>query len=143
MSAWIVSKGHVDALVQQMIVDGLITLDQADATGKMLWDENHYGVNVRYRGHEPTPDYKFEGVEARLDDIVILAQIHCLNYQCAEWQGYENQPGMQLIKRLRTRICDRHGVEPGDVDSDYHLWRDAPWGIDSIEEAIAQSEARP
>lgn len=137
MSAWIVSKGHVDAIVQQLIVDGLITLDQADATGRMLWDENHYSISVRYGEDAQTPDYKFEGVEAPLSDGVILACIHCLDSQCAEWQGYDQTPGMKLIERLRRVICQRHGIT--DPDNDGPLWADAPWGIDSIEEAIART----
>lgn len=134
---WIVTKAHIDALVQQMIVDGVIHASEADSTGTRLWAENHHSVSVRYREDCQAPDYKFKGIEARLDDGVILALIHCLDYQCCEWDGYENETGMQLIQRLRGRICRRHGIN--DVQDDQSLWANAPWGIDSIEEAIART----
>lgn len=71
MSAWVVSKRHIDILVQSAIVgatdserdwlhvgqdfsywhDGArhkVTYKNASEVGQMLWNENHYSVDYRY-----------------------------------------------------------------------------------------------
>lgn len=40
MSAWIVEKAHIDALVTRLIELDLASEASADDVGQMLWDEN-------------------------------------------------------------------------------------------------------
>ena len=48
MSAWIVSKGHIDVLVNGLLQHGLISPKEIAQTGQLLWRENHLSVNDRY-----------------------------------------------------------------------------------------------
>lgn len=143
MSAWIVSKAHIDALVQASIENGLIPLDRecADLLGVLLWEENRYSVAVRYPGDAdgewPGPigltiaeihGYRFEGVEAPMDSSIILTLADCWEYQCAEFRGWDERPGAERVRRLRAAIGD--GVQASkDVRH---------WGIDDIREAVYQ-----
>lgn len=135
MSAWIVTKGHIDCLVQAMIVEGIVPMADATSTGKLLWDENHRSVNCRYDESESTPDYVFEGVEAPLDDLVVWRQLDCYDYQTcehAEWHDPTN-PARALHDRLEAIYRARYGSESS---YDVTVVGELPWGIDTIEQAV-------
>lgn len=147
MSAWIVSQGHIDVLVQGLIAEGIITPREANAWGRRLWEENRHSVAIRYPadadGEWPGPigltraeiaGYLFRGVEAPLADGAVLAAIHCLEYQCAEWAGYEDEPGIVAVEILRRRIEDRH-------PAGWEGWREWPWGFEDVTEAIDRTPA--
>lgn len=134
MSAWIVTPGHINTLVQAMAAEGIIPLTEATEVGRMLWDENHRSVNYRYRETTPTPDYSFEGIEARLDDTVVGVQVACYEYQSCEHPGWETSRARELCSLLADAICARNGWESAD---DAPGWDRAPWGVESIIEAVA------
>ena len=139
MSAWIVSKGHIDVLVQALIVEGLIRPDQASEYGQLLWKENHHSVDVRYREENEVPVYEFSGIEAPLADGAVHHAIRCYHYQCMEWEGFEDEPGMRFILELERIIDERH---PADGDGDRFGGEDWPWGFDSIEQAVDRAQAK-
>src|SRR6516162_2833567 len=68
MSAWIVSRQHIDVMVDAAIRNGLIEPSQADEVGRMLWKENLVSVAYRYPrdkgGKRPGPtDFRDADVE--------------------------------------------------------------------------------
>lgn len=150
MSAWIVSKGHIDCLVQASIAERLTAPHEANETGRMLWQECFNSVVYRYPndgdGERPGPrdfrdadvdDYEFRGVEAPLDDAIVVWQIHCYDYQSCEHPEWETSDARELVLKLEAVIDARHAAE-GDS---WHYnapstqgWH--PWGIDSIEQAV-------
>lgn len=175
MSAWIVSKPHIDCLVQAMIVEGIVPMEQADETGQVLWEENVISVQYRYRGESrltlPGPieytdpaTYKFTGVEAPLDDLIVWRQLDCYEYQTCEHEGWrqgyercdhadaqllvgERRPARVLHDALEAVYTKRYGVTSShDFEAQRHGKPDianqnrgnVPWGIDDITEAIAR-----
>lgn len=141
MSAWTVSKAHIDVLVQAMIDEQVIDPEQATAIGATLWRENYRSVNYRYRRHDPVPRYTFRGIEAPLDPAVVVKSAACYHYQCAEFQGWADEHGARLVKELADRIGRKAGVDDPDL-----LWQRAdetgrrlPWGIEDSREAIDHS----
>lgn len=48
MSAWIVSKQHIDVLTKALFDYGLIGDEPPTVVGKMLWDENLESIHYRY-----------------------------------------------------------------------------------------------
>lgn len=136
MSAWIVSKAHIDCLVQAMIADGLVPMEKATAIGRELWSENHRSINYRYGERGKRPPYEFRGVEAPLDDWVVFKQAHCYDYQTCEHPTYEKSRSHRLITALCEKIMPRLGV----TSENYHEhpgWQGGPWGIERIKQAIA------
>jgi hypothetical protein len=126
MSAWIVTKSHIDALVTQLIAEGIIEPYRANEVGTVLWDENHYSVNVRYSEDTKAPEYIYEAPDGfNLDPAKVHTLIGCWQYQCAEWDGYDQTDGYKLLERLEKAIEAKYGssTERG------------PWGIDTLEEA--------
>lgn len=136
MSAWIVSKAHIDCLVQAMVVEGIVPLDKATVTGRELWRENHRSINYRYNERQRTPAYEFSGIEAPLDDWTVFKQISCYGYQTCERPDWEKSRSYRLTEKLAAVILARLGVTRESV-YDHPGWADGPWGIDRIEEAIA------
>jgi hypothetical protein len=130
MSAWLVSKAHIDCLVQAMAVEGVIAFDQATTTGRLLWNENCLSLGARY--DDPIPpeigDYVFKGVGAPLDDAIVRNQIGCYGYQSCEHEEWEASEAKALCDRLQALLDGRLGEEADDTA--------LPWGIDRIEEAF-------
>jgi hypothetical protein len=149
MSAWIVSKPHIDALVQEMIARDLIRLDQADATGRELWEECRRSVAYRYPNDtgdndRPGPvgltdermaQYEFEGVEAPLHPEAIAYACNCYEYQSCEHPGWEGSRANALTSDLHMACCLTLGVD--NVRPPYERW---PWGIDDINDVIDRSQ---
>jgi hypothetical protein len=143
MSAWIVSKAHIDGLVQAAIVEQLVKVEHATSVGQDAWRENCESVAYRYS--EPLDpcwkDYRFAGIEAPLDDAVVMHAISCFDYQSCEHPGWETSLAHDLFGHegsLGKVIVARH-----DGDENYRSWgnRDLPWGVDHIEQYVRQ-EAR-
>jgi len=156
MSAWIVSKDHIDVIVQAGINHGLVLLSPGTPSevGTMLWTENHRSVNYRYSERTAVPEYRFTGVEAPLDELVVVKAIACFEYQsCEDYGVWERSEAKRYCDNLVARIDAAHGPPPpgathyGSVldpnePNAWALadprWYEAPgWPIESIEEAIA------
>jgi hypothetical protein len=155
MSAWIVSKAHIDVLVQALINEGVIenSAKTADYVGGQLWTENHRSVNIRYGEVNKRPPYRWSPIygpdhqPCELDDAVVLRSIACYHYQCMEWEGFDRQPGMRKLMKLKAELIAKHGIQPftddcGNRDDGVHRWCDEnydgrlPWGIDNRRQAI-------
>lgn len=89
MSAFIVSKDHIDVLVNALLEADLVAEAKADAVGKELWDENHRSVNYRYGESTATPDYVFTKADQPLDPSHVMAAAQCYDYQSCEHGGWE------------------------------------------------------
>lgn len=83
MSAWIVSKAHIDVLVAGVleqggfqhrgkfisvvgdddVYDGEAECIDATELGELLWRENHKSINYRYGTRERTPSYVYRAPE--------------------------------------------------------------------------------
>lgn len=140
MSAWIVSKGHVDCLVQSLAMEGIISFNEADAVGQDLWRENHRSINYRYDERRRTPKYAFEGVEAPLDPAVVLKQVVCYDYQSCERPDWKRSRASKRITQLQEVLLARLGHSEESQFYDNPRWHSAPWGIESITEAIAHPD---
>lgn len=141
MSAWIVSKGHVDALVQALAVEGLIPFDQKTKVGQAMWDENYASINARYQESDKAPRYEFEGIEAPLHDAIIVRQAGCFDYQSCEHGGWEGSESKRLLDALVTKLEARNGGPEFDYAFEKAVGRRLPWGIDHISEAAASTWA--
>ena len=119
MSAWIVSKKHIDLLV------AAAKNRHPDALGQMLWAENHKSVNYRYGEKRPTPPYTFTPPTEPIDQILLLKQIHCYDYQSCEHDGWERSEAYKLCKKLEAACLA--ALPPGVEDSPEYS--QAPWGI--------------
>lgn len=129
MSAWIVTKAHIDALVTAGLRNGCISstmsgslsnkLDECDRIGAMLWKENHKSVNSRYAEHNRTPPYKFQERAIPLTPVEVFKAIHCLAYQSCEHSGWRKSKAREWLDELADMESRKL---PG--------YNDAPWGID-------------
>ena len=125
MSAWIVSKKHIDLLVGAALAHGLAgRRDTADELGAALWEENYASVNYRYadcsgRDLQLCPSYHYDPSTPTSDPVVLLKQLDCYEYQTCEHQGWLDSRARQLCSALRSAAI--HSL-PG--------YKAAPWGID-------------
>jgi len=138
MSAWLVGKGHIDALVQSLITERLIPMEHATITGTMLWLENHKSLNARYGDAIPRVVYTFRGIESPLNDGKIGRLIACYDYQSCEHGGWRTSQSCKLVEALSAKIGERH-ADLGDRWCDELEEAEGthyPWGIRDIEEAV-------
>ena len=155
MSAWIVSKKHIDYLVSAMAQYG--TLDSnAHYVGQKLWKENVTSVAHRYpedppakrpgpiykRGVQPST-YKHTPYKKPIDPITLLKQIGCYQYQSCEHDGWKTSWSHRAMEDLETRVLstlpeDLQRLIPERYELSglrprvYHTteYDAAPWGID-------------
>lgn len=148
MSAWIVSKKHIDALVTALLDFGLVSCElhsdckgtkeigdeclkydvqpHATALGKMLWLENHRSVNFRYSRRERAPKYVYERVE--LDAIALIKQIDCYGYQSMEHKAWDKSKANKLMWTLQDKLYSGLPMDAADVETTSE-YNDAAWGI--------------
>lgn len=152
MSAWIVSKAHIDALVQEMIAREMIEPNAARVVGYELWEENRRSVAARYPGDGdgewPGPiglkiadiaGYQFEGIEAPLHPDAMVHAVHCYNYQSCEHPGWDNSLACRWMEELEASIHKQLGttLDGWRDNARSHGW---PWGIVAIEQVIDYSK---
>jgi hypothetical protein len=132
MSAWIVSKAHIDVMVSAALAAKdwgdfsfyhdneriVVTSDNADEIGQMLWEENHKSVNARYRENTKTPKYTFRPVEVPSPGEVAKG-IGCYEYQSCEHDGWETSAAKAFCTELE-------GVQIVRLPE----YESAPWGWD-------------
>ncbi|MEU8664688.1 hypothetical protein [Actinoplanes philippinensis] len=132
MSAWIVDRDHLDLLLTAAVQWNLITADQADDTGRMLWKENLASVAYRYPrdrdGGRPGPHgfrdrdvdtYRYRPYPGRIDPEVIEAAAGSLWYQSCEHPGWHDSAAAQWVNRLLQLAAGRipaYLAEHGPVD---------------------------
>lgn len=126
MSAWIVSKAHIDFMVDVPARDGVIadTQEAKNLAGLELWNENHRSVNTRYGESTPTPDYVFEPSahsDKPTDSAFTAKQFACYDYQTCEHGGYDDSWARRTIAPYDERYTELQHATEADA---------APWGID-------------
>ena len=109
MSAFIVSKDHIDAILTFAMSNKmsapvskssnhLIVKEHLNTLGGILWRENHKSVNARYGERKRTPRYEFTYFTKRnLTLPVFVKLIHCLNYQSCEHRGWDKSLANQIL----------------------------------------------
>lgn len=146
MSAFIVSKAHIDAIVltalygsreEQLRRDWYaptfgnpgwkVEVGTLNRLGQMLWDECTTSVNYRYAHHnhpEPFEVYQFDDFTAnRIPAVTALKLIQCYEYQSCEHDGWKDSYAKRFCEQLTSSLI---GCLPG--------YDAAPWGIDSLAE---------
>lgn len=126
MSAWIVSKKHIDLLVTAALSAKYMTAagpvgDDPSALGLMLWRENHFSVNSRYNETRMPEGYKFTRFPGKIDPVVVLKQIACYEYQSCEHDGWKTSDAFKFCQALTSEMIN---ALPG--------YEAAPWGIGTI-----------
>jgi hypothetical protein len=121
MSAWIVSRQHIDVMVDAAIRRGLVEPSQADEVGRMLWKENLASVAHRYPrdkdGERPGPTdfrdadvetYTFTPLPKEIVDVwdlnpdgALRVTVDCYDYQSCEHPGWRGSAAHALCCRLR------------------------------------------
>lgn len=145
MSAFVVSKTHIDALVTaglrmayrpfgplQWQMPGsdearYLTSDTASAVGGMLWAENMASVSGRY--NEPRDDdlpgsYTFEALMGTPDPVHVLSAIACYRYQACEhpeWRDSEARAFCTALQQLAIRRLPGYDAAPWEI-TDRSLW---------------------
>jgi hypothetical protein len=125
MSAWIVSKRHIDALVTGLVRSEVVSpaeYGDEDKLGALLWEECHRSVNYRYGESEPTPDYAFERLD--VEPVSLLKQAACYQYQSCEHPEWGHSNAYEWTQRLIDQL-GRAGYSHTSPGYDA-----APWGID-------------
>ncbi|MDP9792586.1 hypothetical protein J2S43_001098 [Catenuloplanes nepalensis] len=143
MSAWIVSRDHLDLLLSAALAWELTVPEQADATGRTLWKENLVSVAYRYPadrdGTRPGPadfrdhhvnTYRFARYPGRADPEVVAAAAASLAYQSCEHPEWPESAACRWVTNLREQASQRvpayvaaHGpVDPTRQKTGEHGW---------------------
>ena len=143
MSAWIVSKKHIDVLVAGLIEAGgyrhrgtwvTVTEENASEVGQMLWRENHKSINYRYNERQRTPAYTFELPKEyaqvspdkfqvgrlciTVEPGVLGKQVSCYNYQTCEHAAYYRSRAYRCVCSIAENLIRQ---VPG--------YNEAAWGV--------------
>ena len=117
MSAWTVSKQHIDCIVTGAIRLGLVDRKEATKIGKLLWTENYRSVNARYNESNRRPTYEYAAYEST--DGFLCKQVHCYDYQTCEHDGWRKSRAYRLCQAILAEFPDI------EATSDYESAR---WG---------------
>ena len=142
MSAWIVSKEHIDYLLSAALECGTYAPQWAgeqirdlarddgltmDDIGQALWTENTLSVSHRYEpemaadlGVLETVGYLF--CRTSVDVTTAIKQAHCYRYQACEHPEWETSESAAFIEDLIDSLTHRL---PG--------YDAAPWGIEPMD----------
>jgi hypothetical protein len=131
MSAFIVSKKHIDTLVNYANIKDvryyyrgkMYSCSDMDATGQILLNANVKSVNVRYDEHQEPEKYRagLMGIKiiGDLPAVNIIKACHCLTYQSCELVGW----GKSRAKSILDAIEKHAEINIPGYDN-------APWDID-------------
>lgn len=135
MSAWMVSKNHLDVMVTAAISLGLADKSSANEIGEMLQQENCSSLMARYGdryemhdGTLPNPgEYLRAGFIARPDENLahVAKQVHCYQYQACEHEGWNASEARALTDQMLVAIAAK--LNTSDLRS-LPLYIAAPWG---------------
>lgn len=116
MSAWIVSKEHIDVLVRarEAYSDSFWTRDfDRDETGRMLWRENLRSVAARYpndeSGERPGPiafvdedvdEYSYVNPGFKPTPGEVFQAVGCYEYQSCETDDWEETDAHKWCREL-------------------------------------------
>ena len=130
MSAWIVSRDHLDLLLTAAVAWELAAPDDTDRLGRMLWTQNLASVAYRYPadrdGDSPSDvrdrraaTYRFRRYPGRIDPQVVATAADSFTYQSCEHPGWVASPARDWVARLHADATARipaYLAEHGPVD---------------------------
>lgn len=133
MSAWIVSRAHIDVLVQALCEGEYVTDRSPDEVGRELWRENLASVAYRYpndgNGGRPGPmefrdsdvdTYTYRRPSVRIEPSAVLSATGCYDYQSCEHPGWESSVSRVWV----TMMDDALRAHPAVGDAT------GPWGFE-------------
>jgi hypothetical protein len=127
MSAWIVSKHHIDVIVDGAIRLGLIEQTEAVKTGRMLTNANKRSIQERYgredRAAATVQTYWYTTPRETISDVVLLKQVNCYDYQTSEIWEYEKTTAYRFTSKMERALASR------GVTRDSEGYNEAPWGV--------------
>ena len=158
MSAWIVSKAHIDFLVSAAKHFGIRAInnngelvcaeEDPDQIGQILWNENYRSVNFRYNENKSAPEYHYDtrcdrikpGSLAEVNEGApdfngltgigfLLKALGCYNYQSCETDDYEKTEAKAIVSTLYHCAADKL-CELSPVSRAAH--EAFPWGLDDL-----------
>ena len=115
MSAFLVSKQHIDALVAfatrleygsiptYYYHKGSCPFEPASYIGQILWDENNRSVNERYDTNDLPQPYKFAYGTKVLPPVQIIKACNCLDYQSCETPDWKDTRAFAILDAIRER----------------------------------------
>ena len=112
MSAYVVSKKHIDTIVSAWISMAEPSHDNradrlklATQVGQMLWNENYRSVNRRYNEKSEPLVYRYTEVSLPPTSAMLLPllfkALDCYDYQCCETSDWEETQAFRFVSRLR------------------------------------------
>jgi len=137
VSAWIVSRAHIDVLVQGLAESEHVTDVDPDEVGRELWRENLRSVAYRYPGdgdgERPGPidfrdadvdTYTYRRPAQKIELPGLLQAVACYQYQSCEHREWEASEAYRWTQQLREAL-ERNP----DVAAEQHSG-DHPWGYE-------------
>ena len=127
MSAWIVSKHHIDVLVDGAVRLGVIYPEDRLIVGRMLTNANKKSIRARYgaddEGAARVKTYRYSPSGHPISDVSLYKQVGCYEYQTCEYDGFENGPAYRLTTTMRRAL------EAMGINAQSPGYNDAPWGV--------------
>ena len=116
MSAFIVSKNHINTLVnygyhnrlyRYISEDNILRFnDEPTKIGQILVDENYKSINYRYEEDEEHYKYKFNLSLKNYSPVQIIKACDCYDYQACETPDYDKSVAYKLIDTIRARAIN-------------------------------------
>lgn len=134
MSCVIVSKKHIDLLVDALFAYEVATpeMGDSDQIGGTLWSENYRSFNFRYGECRRRPAYKFSDREVRdlaRQPMTVFKSISCYEYQSCDHDAWEKSKAYNWMKSLEKVVLENGLHMSKDQAYPSEAWRNAPWGI--------------
>jgi len=142
MSAFVVSRAHIAALVEALFRYEVYPGDcDGTALGQLLWEENIVSVLTRYhdctRDDMPGPlgeDFVFVWTVSPARTAYVRAPWHvfgllsCYSYQSCEHDGWETSEACHLMTTLQTRVLTSMGYATEEEAYKHrHAHPEMPW----------------
>lgn len=129
MSAWVVSKAHIDALTTFAVMNDLLAGKSPEQFGQDLWSENVRSVNYRYRHDEPEPvgNYWFEWFP--VSATWLAKACACYGYQSCETLDWEQTWAFGANKKMQELALASLGMDM-DQFCQTEDWQNGPWRLD-------------
>lgn len=128
MSAFVVSKAHIDALVStaqawrtpmpESHSSRMHSYVTGTELGQLLWDQNYASVNYRYSDESPAELYTPTAKRRILTPVQALKAIQCYNYQSCETPDYEKSEAYRFVEAFKSEAISRL---PGYSDADWEV----------------------
>jgi hypothetical protein len=137
VSAWIVSRAHIDVLVQGLAESEHVTDLDPDDVGRALWRENLASVAYRYpddtgdgdrpgylQRDEEVEEYIYRRPARKIDPSGLLYAIGCYDYQSCEHPGWVTSDAYRWVSTLADALRQSPGINESPKFGTY------PWGYD-------------